>query len=171
MNRNGHSPPANGDAAAASAIERKPRRRALRSQRFRAFRQPAIANDAGGEESLGALRAELLVLREENIRLKSRRHQRADIGGLLESARALPSADADADADADVADEAAQMLAHGLAIRQSLMALCDEMQYAMAAVASKLEALSPAEPTNGNGRGRRTASGSAGLASEDGDTN
>ena len=71
MNRNGHSPTANGNAAAASPIERKPRRRALRAQRFRPFRQPAIANDAGGEESLAALRAELLVLREENIRLKS----------------------------------------------------------------------------------------------------
>lgn len=167
MNNNGHSPPANGNAAAASPIERKPRRRALRAQRFRPFRQPAIANDAGGEESLAALRAELLVLREENIRLKSRRNQRADLGGLLESARALPSADDDA----DVADEAAQMLAHGLVIRQSLIAMCDEMQYAMAAVASKLEALSPAEATNGNGRGPRTASGPAGLATEDGDRN
>ena len=50
----------------------------------------------------------------------------------------------------DVADEAAQMLADGLVIRQSLIAMCDEMQHAMAAVAAKLEALSPAEPTNGN---------------------
>jgi hypothetical protein len=167
MNRNGHTPTANGDAAAASALERKPRRRALRSPRFRPFRQPVIANDAAGGESLAALRAELLVLREENIRLKSRHNQRADLGRVLESARALPSADADA----DVADEAAQMLAHGLVIRQSLIAMCDEMQHAMGAVAAKLEALSPAEATNGNRRRRRTGSGPAGMASENGDTN
>ena len=107
------------------------------------------------------------MLREENIRLKSRHNQRADLGRLLESARALPSADADA----DVADEAAQMLAHGLVIRQSLIAMCDEMQHAMGSGGRQVEALSPAEATNGTGRKRRTASGPAGMASEDGDTN
>jgi hypothetical protein len=167
MNRNGHSRPATVDAVSASAPERKPRRRVLRPPRFRPFRQPAIAYDAGGEESLDALRAELLVLREENIRLKSRENQRADLGRLLERARALPSTDVDA----EVGDEAAQMLAGGLVVRQSLIAMCDEMQHAMAGVAAKLEALSPPEPVSGNRRGRATASGSVGLTTEDHDAN
>ena len=42
---------------------------------------------------LGALRAELVLLREENARLKAAQHQRPDIGRLLGRARSLPAAD------------------------------------------------------------------------------
>jgi hypothetical protein len=96
--------------------------------------------DAGLEvEPLAALRAELLLLREENARLKAARHRDPDVGVLIGRARAFAGLRAD-----DVAgmeDESTQVLVEGLVIRESLLELCQEIERAMVAIEVRLSAL------------------------------
>jgi hypothetical protein len=108
--------------------------------------------DTGLEiESLVALRAELLLLREENARLKAAPHRGPDLGALLGQARSSP----DARAQDDVADETTRVLVEGLVIRESLLELCHEIERAMVAFDARLSALQPPAVVNGsNGRGR-----------------
>ena len=94
--------------------------------------------DAGLEvESLVALRAELLLLREENARLKAAPHRGPDVGTLLGQARTV----AGVQADHEVADETARLLVEGLVIRESLLELCRELERAMVAFQARLNAL------------------------------
>ena len=88
-------------------------------RRFRRAR-PA-ATDDGADEALAALHAEVLLLREDNSRLKAAQYQRADIGRLLDRARSVSSTDADTDRDSND-DDIAQLLVDGLVIRESLLA-------------------------------------------------
>jgi hypothetical protein len=93
-------------------------------------------------EPLAVLHAEVLLLREENARLRGAQHQRAELARLLGRARALPDTAADTDT---LGDEAAQMLIDGLVIRESLLELCEEIERAMVGFGARLEALaSPA---------------------------
>jgi len=93
-------------------------------------------------ESLAALHAEVVLLREENARLRGAPDQRADLARLLGRARALPDDPADR---SSLGDDAAQLLVDGLVIRESLFEICEEIELAMAAFAARLEALaSPA---------------------------
>jgi hypothetical protein len=87
-------------------------------------------------ESLGALRAELVLLREENARLKAAPHQAPDIARMLERARSLPAADPE-----NMADETARMLVNGLVLRESLLEICQEIERAMVAFEARLKAL------------------------------
>jgi hypothetical protein len=99
------------------------------------------ALDPAGEP-FAALHAEVLLLREENARLRGAQHQRAELARLLGRARALPDTAADA---ATLGDDAAQMLIDGLVIRESLLELCEEIERAMVGFGARLEALaSPA---------------------------
>ncbi|MGH2891191.1 MAG: hypothetical protein ACRDNJ_16355, partial [Solirubrobacteraceae bacterium] len=58
------------------------------------------------------LKAKVMLLREENARLKSARNRPADLGSAIDYARALslPDADAEADADAERLDDAWALL-------------------------------------------------------------
>ena len=107
-------------------------------------------------ESLVALRADLILLREENARLKVAQHRAPDVGNLLARARTLPAAHVDRDS---VGDETTRMLVEGLVIRESLLEICQEIERAMVAFEAKLRALQSAAPepataherTNGHG--------------------
>jgi hypothetical protein len=88
-------------------------------------------------ESLVALRAELLLLREENARLKAAPHRGPDVGAVLGQARSFTGVRADD----DIADETTRVLVEGLVIRESLLELCQEIERAMVAFEARLTAL------------------------------
>jgi hypothetical protein len=133
------------------AVQHGPRRR---------FRRPRPAADDGAGEALATLHAEVLLLREENSRLKAAQHQRADIGRLLDRARSVWAAETDADRDSRD-DDAAQLLVDGLVIRESLLQICQEIERSMVAFEARLNALAAAAvdrshvrvESNGNGNG------------------
>jgi len=89
-------------------------------------------------EPLGALRAELVLLREENARLKAAQHRGPDIAGMLGRARSLPAARPDA---ASLGDETTRVLVEGLVIRESLLEICQEIERAMVSFEARLKAL------------------------------
>jgi acetyl-CoA acetyltransferase len=113
----------------------------------------------GAGEPLDSVHAELVLLREENARLKAAQHRRSDISRLLDRARSLPAATADS---GGASDDTAQLLFDGLVIRESLLEICREIERAMVAFEAKLDALAtaaidgPSIPTaehSGNGNG------------------
>jgi hypothetical protein len=106
-------------------------------RRFRR-RTDRVAETAGDPESFAAVHAELMLLREENARLKSSQHQRADVGRLIGRARSLAAAELDRDS---VSDDVEQLLVEGLLIRESLLEICQEIERAMVAFEGKLNAL------------------------------
>ena len=95
----------------------------------------------GAGDPLDSVHAELVLLREENARLKAAQHRRADVGRLLDRARSLPSATADSEG---AGDDTAQLLFDGLVIRESLLEICREIERAMVAFEAKLDALATA---------------------------
>jgi hypothetical protein len=95
----------------------------------------------GGGDPLDSVHAELVLLREENARLKAAQHRRADVGRLLDRARSLPAATADS---GGASDDTAQLLFDGLVIRESLLEICREIERAMVAFEAKLDALGTA---------------------------
>jgi hypothetical protein len=106
----------------------------------RRFRRRSDRGDeiAGDAESFEILRAELLLLREENARLKAAQHQRADVSRLIGRARSLAAAEPDRDS---VSDDVEQLLVEGLLIRESLLEICQEVERSMVAFEGKLNAL------------------------------
>jgi hypothetical protein len=110
--------------------------------RLRRSRAAALGEDEAGGEPLAALHAEVLLLREENARLRGAQHQRAQLARLLSRTRSLPSTAIDRDT---LGDDAAQLLIDGLVIRESLLEICEEIERSMVAFEAKLHALaSPA---------------------------
>jgi len=95
----------------------------------------------GAGDPLDSVHAELVLLREENARLKAAQHRRADVGRLLDRARSLPAATADS---GGASDDTAQLLFEGLVIRESLLEICREIERAMVAFEAKLDALGTA---------------------------
>jgi hypothetical protein len=132
-------------------------------RRFRR-RIDRIAEVAGDVEDLAAVHAEILLLREENARLKAAQHQRVDISRLIGRARSLSAAEIDRDS---IGDDTEHLLVEGLLIRESLLEICQEIERSMVAFEAKLNALAavtagrsrPQEPrpsrrngkTNGHG--------------------
>jgi len=113
----------------------------------------------GAGDPLDSVHAELVLLREENARLKAAQHRRADVGRLLDRARSLPAATADS---GRAGDDTAQLLFDGLVIRESLLEICREIERAMVAFEAKLDALAtaavdrpgtPVAEPSGNGNG------------------
>jgi hypothetical protein len=115
------------DRAAGEGVD-EPRRR---------FRRRTDVEVSDAESSAG-LRAELLLLREENARLKAAQHQRADVSRLIGRARSLAAAEPDRDS---VSDDVEQLLVEGLLIRESLLEICQEVERSMVAFEGKLNAL------------------------------
>ena len=141
-------------------------------RRFRRVGPLAVDDRGGVGESLASVHAELVLLREENARLKAAQHRRADVSRLLERARSLPSAAADRDG---TSDDTAQLLFDGLVIRESLLEICREIERAMVAFEAKLDALAtmaidrpgpaPAEQVQGNVNGNGAGPNGHGSAS------
>jgi hypothetical protein len=97
-----------------------------------------LGEDRETTRLLGALNAEIILLREENARLKAAAHEGPGLGKLLEHARDLP---ATLEGRENMGDEAAEMLVEGLVIRAALFEVCDEIQASMAEVKARLTPL------------------------------
>jgi len=105
-----------------------------RSRRFARRRTDLEVPD----DSLAELHAELVLLREENARLKAAEHKGPDIDGLLTRARSLSAA---RDDEAGVADETTKVLVEGLVIRESLLEICRQIERVMISFEARLRAL------------------------------
>jgi hypothetical protein len=113
-------------------------------RRFWRGGQPRDSAEHGAAESIAALQAELVLLREENASLKADQHQLPDLGGLMRRARSLhPTTGNGHNEDADVADESAELMVESLVLRESLLEVCQELQRSIAAVEARLRALAP----------------------------
>jgi hypothetical protein len=115
-----------------------------RGLRFRRRRTDEVAD--GGTDSVAEALAELVLLREENARLKAARHQVPSLGRVLGHARALPFAGLDAE---DEADETAEMLAEVVVLRESLLEVCAELERSMAAIRARLLAIGEIRAVSG----------------------
>lgn len=98
----------------------------------------AAGRRSPGDETPASLRAEVLLLREENARLKLARRRGPDAASIARLSRALADS-----RDDEEGDEAAQVLIQTLAVRQSLVEICRELEQSMAAFQAKLDALVP----------------------------
>ena len=110
------------------------------TERRRRFPRPPTGTSAEAD-SQAALEAEVVLLREENARLKAARHQTDNVGTLLERTRSLRTQQLDR---GNLADDTAQMLVEGLVIRESLLEICAEIERAMVVFGARLEALASA---------------------------
>jgi len=95
-----------------------------------------LGGDAAPSEDAD-LKLEIMLLREENARLKAQRHRPSDIDTLIEHMRRL-SADK---GDAEMVDEAWTLLSECLVIREGLEQACEEIQSAIGAVHGRLRNL------------------------------
>jgi len=83
------------------------------------------------------LRLKVMLLQEENARLKAARHKPADPGSLIEEMRLL----VDSSAVAELLDETWSVLGECLALREGLDRACIEIQAAMTSVRERLSML------------------------------
>jgi hypothetical protein len=109
-----------------------------RSGRFRRVRGDAhpTAGDTAAQDEL-ALKLQVMLLSEENARLKAERHRPSDIGTLIDQMREL----GDQEGPGEVLDEAWTMLSECLVIREGLEQACTEIQAAIAGVRERLGSL------------------------------
>jgi hypothetical protein len=92
---------------------------------------------AGSSVQEDDLRLQVMLLQEENARLKAARHKQADPGSLIEEVRTL----ADASAANELLDETWSVLGECLALREGLDRACIEIQAAMNSVRERLSTL------------------------------
>lgn len=118
--------------------------------RGRLGRRRAARRRSAGVAAAEEARAELVLLREENARLKAARHQLPSFDRVVGQARSLLGPDARG---GDRADEATDLLVEIVVLRESLVAVCEELERSLAAVRGRLDRLG-AEPTPGEGDGR-----------------
>ncbi len=88
------------------------------------------------------LEAELVLLREENARLKAEAHREPQGAAVLELALALPAV---APAAGAGEDDVAHALVEGLVLRDGLQELGDRLERAVRAVDARLDALGHGE--------------------------
>ena len=88
----------------------------------------------GAADPIADALAELVLLREENARLKAARHQVSSFDNVIGRMRALPGLELAEDA----ADEAAEMLTEVVVLRDSLLEVCEELERAMVSVRARL---------------------------------
>ena len=106
-----------------------------RFRRARGDAHPAPGDNAAQDEL--ALKLQVMLLSEENARLKSERHRPSDVGTLIDQMREL----GDQEGPGEVLDEAWTMLSECLVIRQGLEQACVEIQAAIAGVRERLGSL------------------------------
>ena len=83
------------------------------------------------------LKLQVMLLREENARLKAARHDPADSGSVIEQVRVL----AESDDVSELLDETWDVLGECLAIREGLDRACIEIENAMSSVRERLKRL------------------------------
>ncbi len=83
------------------------------------------------------LKLQLMLLREENARLKAARHQPPSTGSAIDRVRLLSASTAND----DLLDDASALLSECLMIREGLDQACAEIQSAISAVRERLLAL------------------------------
>lgn len=121
-------------------------------------RRPAEGESAPSD--LAMLEAELVLLREENARLRVLQAREASPERALESARALS-----AHAASVSGDEGLRTVAEAAALRESLLAVCGEVEGALATVRERLTADADA-PTGARSYGSPPAGGRHAAHSE-----
>jgi hypothetical protein len=147
------------DEESGAGAETRPRQPAAGEPPFRGLRfRRRRADPADGDPIAEAL-AELVLLREENARLKAARHQMPSLGRVIAHARALP---VPGDAE-DAADEAAAMLAEVVVLRDSLLEVCAELERSMASLRTRLLAVGTGRPVPAG-----AVAGAVGGAGEEG---
>jgi hypothetical protein len=125
---------ASGDSAGAPSAQ--PAREPFgRFRRSRGDAHPAPGETAAEDEI--ALRLQVMLLSEENARLKVERHRPSDVGTLIDQMREL----GDQEGPGEVLDEAWTMLSECLVIRQGLDQACAEIQVAIGSVRERLDSL------------------------------
>ena len=125
-------PPARPDRSASAELAREP---AGRFRRGRGDARPAPDDNAAQDEL--ALKLQVMLLSEENARLKAERHRPSDIGTLIDQMREL----GDQEGPGEVLDEAWTMLSECLVIREGLEQACAEIHGAIAGVRERLGSL------------------------------
>ena len=88
-----------------------------------------------GSEDEAELKLQLVLLREENTRLKAARHQPAGPGSAIDQVRSLASAAQVSDG----LDDAYSLIGECLAVREGLDQVCLEMGAALDAVRGRLQ--------------------------------
>ena len=120
------------DRPQSEAVAQLDREPLSRFERFRGLVEEQDFAESLDEED--DLRLQVMLLREENARLKAARHKPADTGTLIDHVRRLGDAD---EAD-EVLDETWIVLSECLALREGLDQACVEIQAAMSAVRERL---------------------------------
>ncbi len=105
-----------------------------RFERFKGVGDPEALPGSPNDEI--ELKLQLMLLREENARLKAARFQPADTGTVIDRVRLLGAA-----ADGELMDDAWALLGDCLVIREGLDEVCVELQNAIASIRERLEAL------------------------------
>jgi hypothetical protein len=105
---------------------------------LRRFRGDADAqvNGAAAEDEV-ALKLQVMLLSEENARLKAARHRPSDVGTLIDQMRQLGAQEGES----EMLDEAWTMLSECLLIREGLDQACIEIQSAIGDVRARLGSL------------------------------
>jgi hypothetical protein len=122
------------DAAIHDAVA-GPSRFRRRLERFRGTESDPDGFESSDDEA--ELKLQLMLLREENARLKSARHQPASPGTAIDRVRVLATSANEAEA----LDDAFSLLGDCLTIRESLDQVCVEIQSALDAVRERLDSI------------------------------
>jgi hypothetical protein len=130
----GHQPSGVSEPLATSEAQPLDRFR-RRLERFRGVGDAEITPGSLDDES--ELRLQVMLLREENARLKGARHQPAGAGSAIDRIRLLNSQASDA----ATADDAWGLLTDCLVIREGLEQVCVEMQQAISTIQERLAGL------------------------------
>ena len=106
--------------------------------RFRRSREdaPPAPGDSAAEDEM-ALQLQVMLLSEDNARLKAELRRPSDVGTLIEQMREL----GDQEGPGEVLDEAWTMLSECLVMRQGLEQACIEIQAAIGSVRERLGSL------------------------------
>jgi hypothetical protein len=94
-----------------------------RTQPFRRFRS-SVSRSGTEADYLSTIQAELVLLREENARLRFERAQRPDADSMIERLTALSAAQPPS---ADHRDEAWHLVGEALVMREVLIDICTEI--------------------------------------------
>jgi flagellar hook-basal body complex protein FliE len=109
-----------------------------RLRRSQPREQHAGGHEQVSKDATASLHAELALLREENRRLSVERHMPRDAGRVADL---LSAASTRAERSQAAGDEAAELLAEGMVLRESLIEVCAEIGKAMTALEARLQAL------------------------------
>lgn len=128
-------------ATVAPAAEHVVRATSERVERFgrRSLRRAAHPESEDVSGSLAALRAELVMLRAENARLKIALQRNPDLASVTRLSRACRTSEF-----GDTGDGATQRMTEALVLRESLLGICREFEQATVGIRERLNDLVPA---------------------------